>query len=66
MVADQNDPSRRPEVPTPPKLPDVESPAAEDVLDGVPPREKIVEQTQPSDEIIAEQPGVDELVDRDR
>lgn len=65
VVADQDHPSSRPEVPPPAKLPDVESPEPHDVLDDVPPVEKIVEQAQPSDEIIAEQPGLDELIDRD-
>src|SRR5215217_4727185 len=55
-MADPDDPSRDPDVPPPPKLPDVESPPPEDVLDEVPPKEELVE----------EQPSVEELLDRDR
>ena len=65
-MADSDDPSRDPDVPPPPKLPDVESPPPEDVLDEVPPKEELVKRARPADEIVEEQPSVEELLDRDR
>lgn len=49
-----------------PKLPEVESPPAEDVLDDVPSKEDVVEQAQPAEEIVDDQPSVDDLLGRDR
>ena len=65
-MADPDDPSRDPDVPPPPKLPDVESPPPEDVLDEVPPKEELVKRARSADEIVEEQPSVEELLDRDR
>jgi hypothetical protein len=52
--------------PPPPKLPDVESPAPEDVLEGVPSKEEVVEQAEPVEDIVKDQPSVDEILGRDR
>lgn len=49
-----------------PKLPDVESPPAESVLDGVPSKEEIIEKAQSAEEIVQQQPQVDELLRRKR
>ena len=65
-MAESDDPSRDPDVPPPPKLPEVESPPPEDVLDEVPPKEEVVKRARPADEIVEEQPSVEELLDRDR
>ena len=65
MADPRNDPAGRPEVPPPPKLPEVDSPPPEDVLDEVPPRDEVVRRAQPADELVDEQPGVDELLGRD-
>jgi hypothetical protein len=65
-MADSDDPSRDPDVPPPPKLPEVESPPPEEVLDEVPPKEELVKRARPADEIVEEQPSVEELLDRDR
>lgn len=65
-MADSDYPSRDPGVPPPPKLPDVESPPPEDVLDDVPPKEELVRRARLADEIVDEQPSVEELLDRDR
>jgi hypothetical protein len=65
-MADSDDPSRDPDVPPPPKLPEVESPPPEDVLDEVPPKEELVKRARPADEIVEEQPSVEELLNRDR
>ena len=59
-------PRRRPGVPPPAKLPDVDSPPRDDVLDGVPSKEEVVEDAQSADEIVREQPSVDELLGDDR
>ena len=50
----------------PPALPEVDSPPAEDVLDGVPSKEEVVEDAHSADEIVAAQPTVDELLGPDR
>ena len=65
-MADSDDPSRDPDVPPSPKLPDIESPPPEDVLDKVPPKEELVKRARPADEIVEEQPSVEELLDPDR
>ena len=52
-------------VPPPPALPEVDSPAPGDVLDSVPTKEQVVEDAQSADDIVAGQPGVDELLGRD-
>ena len=51
-------------VPSTPKLPDVDSPPAKDVLEGVAPTEEIIEHAQSAEEIVQQQPGVDELLNR--
>jgi hypothetical protein len=56
-IADPDDLSRNPDVPRPPKLPDVESPPPEEVLDEVPPKEELVKRARPADEIVEEQPA---------
>ena len=48
--------------PQAPKLPDVDSPPPEGVLDGVPSKEEVVEQASTADEVIDEQPSVDEIL----
>lgn len=65
-MTDPADPARRLVVQPPPRLPDVDSPPAEDLLDGVPSKEVVVEDAQSSDEIVDAQPSVDELLDPDR
>jgi len=65
-MADSDDPSRDPDGPPLPKLPDVESPPPEDVLDDVPPKEELLKLARSADEIVDEQPSVEELLDRDR
>jgi len=65
-MADSEDPSRDPAVTETPKLPEVDSPPPEDVLDEVPPKEELVKRARPADEIVEEQPSVEELLDRDR
>jgi hypothetical protein len=52
--------------PPPPKLPEVDSPPAEDVLDSVVSTEEIIEDAQSAEEILSQQPSVDELLGRDR
>ena len=53
-------------VPPPPKLPEVESPATDDILAAAPSSEEIVESAEPAEDVIAAQPGVDELLGHDR
>lgn len=45
-----------------PNLPDVDSPPPEDVLDGVPSTDEIIEHAQPAEKIVEQQPSVEELV----
>lgn len=45
-----------------PKLPDVESPPPEDVLAGVPSKEQIIEDAEPADENVEQQPSPEELL----
>ncbi len=63
-MSDSDPAAERHAPPATPKLPDVESPPAEDVLDGVPSTEEIIEHAQPAEEIVEQQPSVDELVPR--
>jgi hypothetical protein len=65
-MTDQNQPPRNPTAPAAPALPDVDSPPREDVLDGVPSTDAIVERAQSAQEIVDEQPSVDELLQRRR
>ena len=53
------------DVPPAPKLPEVDSPPVEAVLDGVPSAEEIVEDATPADAIVDEQPSVDEILGRE-
>lgn len=55
-MSDPADPKTARDVAPAPKLPEVDSPPADDVLDGVPSKEEVVE----------EQPSVDEILGRDR
>jgi hypothetical protein len=50
-MSEPDQPAPRPSAATP-KLPDVESPPPEDVLDGVPSKEQIIEDAEPADEIV--------------
>ena len=45
-----------------PNLPDVDSPPAEEVLDGVPSTEEIIEHAEPAEKIVEQQPSVEEIV----
>jgi hypothetical protein len=65
-MSDTADPSDLRNSPTPPKLPDVESPPPEHVLDGVPSKEEVVEHAQPAEEVVDGQPSVDEILGHDR
>ncbi len=60
-----NVPSAGPGAPEP-KLPDVDSPPPEDILDSLPSKEEIVERAQSAQEIIEQQPDPDELLRRKR
>jgi hypothetical protein len=51
-----------PKIPTPPTLPDVESPPAEDVIENAPSTDDIIKQAQSAEEIVEQQPDVDELL----
>jgi hypothetical protein len=53
-------------VPPPPTLPEVESPPLEDVIDGVPSKEEVVENAETADDIIRQQPSVEEILGSDR
>lgn len=53
-------------VPEPPVLPDVESLPPEDILDEVPSTDEIIERAQSAQEIVRQQPDVDELLGRRR
>jgi hypothetical protein len=57
--AEPHDDQTLPETPT---LPEVDSPPAEDVLEGVPSTDEIIEHAQTADEIVSEQPSVDDLL----
>ena len=48
-----------------PRLPRVDSPPAEDVLEDVPSKAEIVEEAPSRDEVIEDQPGVGEILGRD-
>ena len=49
-------------VPPPTKLPEVESPTPEQVLEGAPSTDEIIERAQSAEEIVGEQPSPDELL----
>jgi hypothetical protein len=51
-------------VPSPPTLPEVESPPPEDVIEDAPSTEDILEQAESAEEIVRQQPDVDELLGR--
>jgi hypothetical protein len=63
-MSESGDVPPTPEVPEPPKLPEVESPAPEDVVDGVPSTEELIEQAEPAEDVLAHQPSVDEILGR--
>jgi hypothetical protein len=48
-----------------PRLPRVDSPPAEDVLEDVPSKEDVVAGAESREAIVEEQPGVDEILGRD-
>jgi hypothetical protein len=54
-----------PEVPGPPQLPEVDSPDADQVLDGVPSTEEVVEQAESAEDVLAHEPTVDEILGRE-
>jgi hypothetical protein len=54
------------DAPPAPKLPEVESPPPEDVLDAVPTAGEIVEHAQSADEVVEGQPSVEEILGADR
>lgn len=58
-------PDDEPDVPAP-ALPDVERPPTEEVLDGVPSEADVIAAAASAEEIIGEQPSVDELLGRSR
>jgi hypothetical protein len=49
-----------------PSLPDVDSPPAEEVLDGAPSKDDVVGDAPSPEDIVAEQPSVDEILRRER
>lgn len=51
-------------VPPTPALPEVDSPPAQDVLEGTPSTHEIIEQAQSVEEIVQQQPDTDELLRR--
>lgn len=53
-------------IPASPKLPDVDSPPPEDVLEDVPSTEEIIEHAQSAEKIVEQQPSPDELLRRKR
>jgi hypothetical protein len=55
-----------PDVPETPKLPEVDSPDPEKVLDGVPSADEVVERAQPAEEVVDEEPSVDDILGRKR
>jgi hypothetical protein len=54
------------DVPAAPKLPEVESPPPEDVLDDVPSTAEIVERAQSAGEVVEGQPSVAEILGTER
>lgn len=59
-----SDPTETPAVQPPPKLPEVDSPPAEKVLDGVPSTDAVVEEAETAGDIVDRQPTVDEILGR--
>ncbi len=57
---------RRRSVHAHPKLPEVQSPSTQEVLDGAPSTEQVVQDAQDVDEIVREQPTVEDLLGNDR
>lgn len=53
-------------VPPVPKLPEIEPEATDAILAAAPSPEEIVKSAEPAEDVIAAQPGVDELLGRDR
>jgi hypothetical protein len=53
-------------VPPPPKLPEIEPAATDEILAAAPSPEEIVASAEPAHDVIAAQPGVDELLGRNR
>ncbi len=64
-MSDADPPRGRAGVPPPPKLPDLERPSPEEVIDGVPSTSDVVDDAQSADDIVGEQPTVDELLGDD-
>jgi hypothetical protein len=48
----------------PPRLPDVQSPPPEDVLEGVPSTDEVIDDAQPASKVVEQQPDVDEILGR--
>lgn len=55
-----------PLTPPAPALPDVDSPPPEDVLDGVPSTDEIIEAAEPATDIVEKQPSVEDVLERRR
>ena len=63
------DPTEHSEDPAPlsqPKLPEIDSPPPEDVLKGVPSTDEIIDHAESAEDIVGQQPSVDELLRRRR
>ncbi len=65
-MSDPADAPGRRDWPPPPRLPQIERPPPEKVLDSVPSTDEVVESARSAAEIVDEQPSVDEIIGRDR
>jgi hypothetical protein len=54
------------DVPRAPKLPQIDSPPPEDVLESVPSPQEIIEEAQSVEEIVKQQPSPEDLLGNDR
>lgn len=63
---DASDAPRQPAVPAPPDLPHVDSPPPEEVLDGVPSRDDVVDEARSAAQIVREQPSVEDILGTER
>ncbi|MBV9465915.1 MAG: hypothetical protein JO206_09810 [Solirubrobacterales bacterium] len=55
-----------PSPPPAPRLPDVDSPPAADVLAGVPSKEELIDNTESAEQVVEQQPSVEELLGPER
>jgi hypothetical protein len=65
-MSHSRDPSRRPDMPPPPNLPELDSPPPADLLSSVPSKDELIGDARSPGEIIGEQQSVDELLRRYR